>query len=369
MKKIKVLEVLPCLTMSNGVAAYISNYFINQTNKELFDVYFLVFTPSVCDRHNEILENNGKIVEMYMEKNVFKYLKKLNKFLKKEKFDIIHCHAPNYGALIMPLAKKNKIPVRITHSHVNKSGETFLKNIRNNIMSKICVSCSNYYFACSSLAGEWLFKKKKFYVVKNAINIEKYKFSSIDRKKIRNELNISKKFVIGEFGRLCNQKNQLFTIDIFYEFLKLNNNSVLLLAGDGPLENEIIKKISLLGIKDKVILLGSIKNLSPYYSALDFFLLPSTYEGLGIVLIEAQANGLNCLASSQVIPNDAKVSDLLSFEYLSKAPSSWANKITNAKRKNVIKDIQMSGYDIFKEANKLFEIYSQLLDNEKKGNK
>lgn len=366
MGKIKILEVLPCLTKSNGVAAYLSNFFINSIYKKNFDVFFLVFTQSVCDRHEEIINNGGHIVELYMEKNLIKYIKNIDDLLKKEKFDVIHCHAPNFGAIIMPIARKYKIPVRITHSHVNKSGETRIKNIRNYILSKICVKFSNKYLACSILAAEMLFKKKEYTIINNAIDVEKFTFSNNDRTKIRKELDIDDKFVIGEFGRLCSQKNQLFTLDIFAEYNNRNKNSVLLLAGDGPLESDIKDKVKRLGLEEKVLLLGSIKDIEKYYNALDFFLLPSNYEGLGIVLIEAQANGLHCLASDKVIPKEAKVSKLVEFVGLNEEPLVWSQKINKYDRENVKEDINVAGYNILTEADKLFYLYEKLYKSNKK---
>lgn len=364
MKKIKILEVLPCLTQSNGVAAYISNYFKFAKNKEKFDIYFLVFAKSICDRHDEILKNGGKIIEMYPSKNIFQYIQKLKKLFKEGSFDIIHCHAPNFGAIVMPIAKKYGIKVRITHSHVNKSGETFIKNIRNYVMSLVCVYFSNYYFACSTSAAEMLFKNKEYIVINNAIDLEKFKFSNKKRKELRKKLNIDNKFVIGEFGRLCSQKNQFFILKIFNEYLNKNQNSILLLAGDGPLETSLKMKVEEMGLSNKVIFLGSVNNIYDYYNVLDFFVLPSTYEGLGIVLIEAQANGLHCLASNKVIPPEAKVSKLLEFVSLDKSPKEWSNKIIECERVNIIKEIEENGFDIKQESNKLFELYLNLYEGE-----
>ena len=117
-------------------------------------------------------------------------------------------------------------------------------------------------------------------------------------------------------------------------------------------------------LKNNVIFLGSVKNISDYYNALDFFILPSTYEGLGIVLIEAQANGLDCLASDKVIPQQAKVSDSLEFVSLNESPKDWANKITTKKRKNNLNEINKHGFNIRKESNKLFELYLQFYNKE-----
>ncbi|CUO14453.1 GDP-mannose-dependent alpha-(1-6)-phosphatidylinositol monomannoside mannosyltransferase [Turicibacter sanguinis] len=364
-KKIKVLQVLPCLTQTNGIAAYISNYFKYMDKKNL-EMYFLVFTPSSNDRNKEIIKFGGKIIELYIEKNLFRYLSKLNRLIKKEKFDIIHCHVPNYGALIMPIAKMNKIPIRITHSHVNKSGETLLKRVRNDILSQISVLFSNKYLACSDDAGKFLFYKKKFVVIKNAIEVKKYEYSKDLRMKYQKKYNIENKFVVAQFGRLCNQKNQLFTIEIFNEILKKNNNSVLILAGDGPLEEKIRIKIKELNIEDNVILTGSCKELNELYSCIDIFLLPSKYEGLGIVLIEAQANGVKCFTALNCVPQTAAITDLVKYISLEKNAKYWCDEIisTDIKRKQVSDLIDKNGYNIQLEAKKLNDIYIKFMKEE-----
>lgn len=365
MKKIKVLEVLPCLTQSNGIASYLSNYFTFATNKDRFEVYYLVFARSVCDRHDEILASGGKIIEAYPTFNLFNYIKCLDNLFKIETFDIVHCHAPNFGALVMPIAKKYGVPVRITHCHVNKSGETFFKNIRNYVMSLVSVKNSNYYLACSSLAGDMLFKNKDYIIMNNAIDLEKFRYSYKMRKKIRQELKIDNKFVIGEFGRLCTQKNQSFMLEIFKEYIKRNNDAILLLAGDGPLEETLKLKAKKLNIDKNVIFLGSVDNINDYYNALDYFILPSTYEGLGIVLIEAQANGLHCLASKNVIPQDAMVSNLLEFISLNYSPYDWSRKIKEYDRVDVVNEIRKNRFDIKIESNKLFDLYLKMYKGEK----
>lgn len=363
MKKIRILQVVPCLTQSNGIAAYISNYYENMDKRDDLEMYFLVFTKSVKDRHEEIEKFGGHIIEIYKDCNVINYIKKLDLVFKKYKFDIIHCHVPNFGAFIMPLARKNKVPIRIIHSHVNRSGETLYKKIRNDFLSKISVIFSNTYFACSNDAGKFLFKNNDFFVINNAIDIKKYSFSDDIREEYRKKLGITDKFVIGEFGRLCNQKNQMFTLDIFSELQKIRQNSVLLLAGDGPLEEKLKKKINLLGLEDKVFLLGSRKDLEKLYNCLDVFLLPSTYEGLGIVLIEAQANGLNCFTSKDCVPQTANVSDLLHYISLEEDSKDWAKSIIeqDLSRKNVDTKIEKSGFNIKMEANKLYDLYENLV--------
>lgn len=366
--KIKILQVVPSLSQANGVAAYISTYFQNM-EKDNIEMTFLVLNNKDKGRYKEVSENGGKIVELFKEKNLFKYFKKIDRFFKNNNFDIVHCHTPNYGAIILRYAKKYNIKTRILHSHVNKSADKMTHKIRNDIITPVALYYANEYFACSNLAGKFLFKKREYKVINNAIDIDKYSFSEEKRSKLRKNMNISDNFVIGEFGRLCNQKNQLFTLDIFYEILKIRKDSILVLAGNGPLEDKIRKKIEEMNISDKVLLLGSRNDLDELYNCLDVFLLPSTYEGLGIVLIEAQANGLSCFASDFVVPKEAKVTPLLEFISLNEPPSEWAKIITQktTSRENHNEKIAENGFNIKVEASNLLDEYKRMYKEKKEG--
>ena len=359
-KKLKILQVVPSLSQANGVAAYISTYFQNM-DKDNIDMTFLVLNNRDHGRYDEITKSGGTIVEIYREKNIFKYLKKIDKLFKNGNYDVVHCHVPNYGAIILHYAKKNKVPVRILHSHVNRSADRLLQKIRNDIISPIAVRKANVYFACSKAAGEFLFKKRNFVVVNNAIDIDKYRFDEKIRIQLREEMNLTDKFVVGEFGRLCPQKNQLFMLDIFNEILKYNKKAVLLLAGNGSLEENIKNKIKMLNIEENVLLLGSRNDLDKLYNVLDVFVLPSIYEGLGIVLIEAQANGLHCFTSLDVVPQTANVSSLIKYIELGNNAEEWANSIISIKekREDVLDMISSFGFDIKKESKKLNELYKK----------
>lgn len=361
-KKIKILQILPSLAQANGISAYVCNYF-NMMDKNNIDMSFLLLVDDDKSRFESVLKNNGKIYELYKNVNIFDYFKKIDDFFKNNHFDIVHCHVPNYGVFFLYFAKKYNVKVRILHSHVNKSSDKKLNQIRNDIISPVAVRLANEYFACSNLAGDFLFSKKDYFVINNAINFENYKFDSFKRNEIRNSLNLNGKFVIGEFGRLNPQKNPLFTLEIFNEVLKVKSNAFLILVGDGELYDKVVTKIEEYNLNDKVLLLGNRNDVNDLYNCLDVFLLPSTYEGLGIVLIEAQANGLPCFTSKDLVPKAAAVSDLVTFVELNDNASEWAKLICDCnsiKRVDVTKNIVEKGYDINSECNKLTDLYMQL---------
>ena len=324
--KIKVLQIVPSLSLANGVAAYLENYY-SFMNLQDFQTTILVLNDDEKGRYNFFKEKKCKIVEIFKDESLIKYLSEIDNFFKNNKFDIVHCHSANYGAFYMYYARKYNVKCRVLHSHANRSADGLFRAIRNSFLIPLAVKFSNYYVACSIDAGDFMFKKKKYEILVNGIDYNKYYFNENIRNLYRKKMNISDKFVIGSFGRLCNQKNQLFTLEIFKNVIKIIPNAHLILVGDGYLKNKIEKRIDQLNLKGCITLFSSRSDLNSLYNALDIFLLPSTYEGLGIVLIESQVNGLKTFTSKFCVPNEAKISDLLEYLDLNDNPMDWANKI------------------------------------------
>ena len=210
------------------------------------------------------------------------------------------------------------------------------------------------YFACSEYVGKWLFGKKaivegKVIIVNNAIDLNRFKFSLEKRKKIRGELGIKEEFVIGNVGRFMPQKNQMFLLDV----MKIYGKGKLLLIGDGPLENAIREKADKNGVD--LVIVQPTREIQDYYSAMDCFAFPSIYEGLGMALIEAQVNGLKCIAS-YAVPRCADITNGVIFEDLN--VKKWCKRIESGRKKNEVKSFD---YDITIQAERLMTIYERLL--------
>lgn len=236
--------------------------------------------------------------------------------------------------------------------------------MRNYPLNYIGNKFATHRIACTYDAGRFLFGNNRFSVIKNAIDVDKFIFDAAVRRQIRANLSLQDKFVIGHIGRLDPQKNQMFLLNVFAELLPYKENAVLMLVGDGNDRKKIEEKIHDLHLEDKVMLLGVRSDPEKYYQAFDAFVFPSEYEGLGIVLIEAQTAGLPCLASADVIPQDAKVSNLLKFVPLSAGAKHWAKEILSmpcGERVSPVRQIEESGYSITKEAVKLEEYYRGIL--------
>lgn len=223
------------------------------------------------------------------------------------------------------------------------------------------------FFACSKKAGSVMFGDDlmgKVVVVKNGIDIEKFKFNKTIREEIRDKHNLSEKLVLGHVGRFNEQKNHSFVIDVFYEITKIKKNSVLLLIGEGELFDFCRNKVDKLDISDKVLFLGSQDNVNNYMQAMDGFIFPSLYEGLGIVLVEAQCAGLECIVSNEIV-EEAILSQRIEQFDLQLSPSDWAHNVlklldNNKNRQNAWEDIVEKQFSIKESAQFLEDYYFKL---------
>ena len=195
-------------------------------------------------------------------------------------------------------------------------------------------------------------------VIKNAINFNNFKTDRINNKEIRKKLSIPENaYVLGHIGRFSYQKNQEFLIDILQETLKINKNSFLLLIGDGKTKKTIIKKIRKNKLLDKVVILSNRKDIAELLSIMDVFVFPSRFEGLGIVLIEAQLMKVHCVVSEHV-PKEAFQSDLITVISLREPAKTWAENCLNP-ISNTDSYGDISNYDMNKEIKKLEQLYSE----------
>ena len=322
---IRILQIVPNM-QQGGLENFIMNIYRNiDRTKVQFD--FLVHYNEKKFFDDEIEKLGGKIYRFSLrdDNNIIKYIKELNKFYKEHpEYKVIHCHMSSIGFLNFIIAKRNGIKVRIAHSHNSSTDKTLKGRIKRLMMLPYkYVSTINY--ACSNEAGKYLYGNKKFEIIPNAIDTYKFKFNQNKRIEYREKLDImGNKFVIGHVGRFNIQKNHEFIIKVFCDYLKINKDAMLLLIGDGELLEKIKDLCIKLNIQKKVIFLKNINNIYDYYNVMDLFILPSFFEGLPVVGIEAQTNGLKCLFSSN-ITREVKVSEQLNFLELKK--ELWVRKI------------------------------------------
>lgn len=352
-QSIRVLQVFAQMNRG-GAESMIMNLYRNIDRSKLqFD--FVVHTDKKCAFDDEIQLLGGKIyrVPVYKGTNHFTYKKCWNTLLHEHpEYKIIHGHVRSTAAIYLKIAKNYGL-MTIAHSHSTSSG-TGLSAIAKNILQYPIRYTADYLFACSAFAGTWLFgekacKKDNFFILNNAIDAKQFIYDEGKRNDKRREYQIEDKFVIGHVGRFQAPKNHEFLIDIFKIVHDQNNNAVLLLVGDGNLRLTIEKKVDCLGLTDNVIFTGVRSDIPELMQAMDVFVFPSLYEGLGIVAVEAQAAGLHCIVAD-TIAKEAYMTDLIETVSLKESADDWASKILKYidgyKRRNTYGQINLSGYDI-----------------------
>ena len=291
--------------VGGGVESVIMNYYRHLDHSKIqFD--FICDEDSTRIPYDEIKKLGGRVFLVPKYQNLSKYLKALEKLFKENQYRIVHSNINTLSVFSLYAAKKAGVPIRISHSHSTSNPKEWKRNLIKNTLRPFSKRYATDYFACSELAGRYLFGNKTFdrgevKIIHNAIDIDKFRFDEVVRKKLRKEFGIKNStIVIGHVGRFVQQKNHTFLVDVFKEYHKKNPDSKLLLVGSGPLEDEIKKKVERLDLEDSVLFLGQRDDINKLYSVMDVFCLPSLYEGLPVVGIEAQATGLPTIFSNRI---------------------------------------------------------------------
>jgi len=355
--------------IGGGVEAVVLNYF-SFINKDKIQFDFICDSDSTDIPYEQIESMGGRIILIPPYQKVFKYQKELKKVLKEGNYKIAHSHINTLSVFPLRAAKKAGVPIRIAHSHSTSNKKEWKKNLLKSVLKPFSKVYANKYMCCSELAGRWLFGNKEYekgnvYLLNNAIDLDKYKYDERIRNSKRKELGIKPNtFVVGHIGRFVEQKNHRFLIDIFNEIHKKKKESILLLAGQGPLIDEMKEKVHTLGLDECVHFLGQRKDANELYQAFDLFLLPSLYEGLPVVGVEAQASGNLCYLSNDMT-KETKVLDSTKFMSLENTAEEWANAIlTDAKsykKHDTKNEVSKYGFNIAEEAKKLEDYYLESL--------
>ena len=356
-----------------GAESLVMNLFRNiDRSKIVFD--FAVHTDYRGFFADEVESLGGKIYHFpkYRIINGIKFRKCWKKFFQEHQgeYQIIHTHHSSSVAMILKIAKKFGL-YTIAHSH-SAGWDKSLIGLGNRLLSHGTRKVADHFFACSYLAAVAEFGKKvaddksRCEIIANGVPADKYIFNEEIRHTIRKELNLNDDVhIYGHVGRFVYAKNHQYLIKVFNEILKKDPSSYLLLLGDGDLKNEIVDQIEKLGIKDHVLMPGLVKNVNEYLQAMDYFVFPSNYEGLPVVLVEAQASGLRCL-KSDVITNEVDVTDLVDALSIKEEPVIWAEKIlqnVDYSRQNTYEIIKKSGFDISSSVSYLTNFYKKVFND------
>ena len=351
---IRILHCLPGNMNMGGIESYLMNIYRNIDRKKIqFD--FIIHSSNENYYEKEIKKLGGKIFRLPNKADNIKEYKTLFTTLLKEhpEYKIIHIHAVYaFSKIEAKIAKENGLKV-IFHSH-NKNA-IIKRKLVHYFMKYNLDKYVDLKIACSLDAAKWMFNKntiknKEYYIWNNMIDSNKFIYNPEIRKQIREKYDINQStLVIGSVGRLDYQKNPFKLIKIFKEINKKNPNSILFIIGEGDLKNKLEKKIRKYDLNNKVYLLGNKNNVNDYLQSFDIFLLPTRYEGLGIVLIEAQAAGLKCFTSKNKVPKETNITNLINYVSLYKSNKYWSDLILSLKK--------------YKRLNRQKEIISAKFDN------
>lgn len=345
-----------------GAESFMMNLY-RQLDRNKFQFDFLIYDDyqDVQDYHEEIVKMGGRIfVVTNPKKNIFKYIKEVNELLDKNHFDVVHNEVYFGGGINLKLAKKKNIPRRIAHSHATSDGKSnnFIMNILRKYLDRLLLVNATDFLAVSKEAGESLFHNQPYEIIHNGIKIDNYNISDEKIKNKKKNLGISEdNFIVGTIGRLEKQKNQQYLIKIFPKLLKKQSNALLLIVGEGSLRVELEKQIRTLNLEDKVILLGERSDIPEILSIMNVFAMPSLYEGLPMVGLEAQASGKK-LVLSNTISRDTKVTNNVQFLSLEDNEDAWVNEILKKPYENDMTDELMT-YDVSYTAQQMEKIYSK----------
>lgn len=320
---------------------------------------FIVHRSFRADYDDEIEALGGRIYRL-PRLNPFdpRYKKALGDFFRDHpEYRIVHCHLDCMSALPLAAAKAAGVPVRIAHAH-SSSQDKNLKYLLKRIFMKKIPAAATHFFACSQEAGRWMFPGQSVRLIRNGIDTAAFAFDPEKRRAMRRELGLGSEPVVGHVGRLIGVKNHTFLLDAFALVCKEAPDAVLLLAGNGPLEEQLRDQAAGLGIAQNVRFLGVRADVPALMQAMDVFVLPSLFEGLGISAVEAQACGLPCLLS-QNVPSACGMTEPVEFLPLGD-PTLWAQEILRCAALPRVADcsgIAKAGYDITTTAAELQDFY------------
>lgn len=358
-------------SMSNGgVETLLMNYYRN-IDRSKFQFDFVVNQNSTHIRRDEIESLGGHVFVVPNYESLLSYSSALKKIFLEGSYPIVHSHINTLSVFPLRIAKEAGIPIRIAHAHSTTAPKEIARNAIKQILRPFCAKYATNLAACSLSAGTWMFGSKNttngtVKIIKNAIDLNKFAFSLTTRESLRKELNVApNEHLIGHVGRFVTVKNHEYILQVFQSILSKQPAFKLLLIGDGELFQQIKNTAKKMGISERVIFLGSKNEVSQYYSAMDSFIFPSLYEGLGQTLIEAQANGLPCCVSSEV-PSEAILCDNVSRLPIEKKDIlAWSHFFSSHPKRLDFKTTQQiltnAGYSITMAAPALENYYSVLL--------
>lgn len=348
---IRVLQVLGGTNLGGAESRIMDIYRHIDREKIQFDFLVTAGNDGYFSPEIKSLGGNVYTIPKYRFYNHFQYINAVKSFFAKHtEFSAVHGHMTSTAAMYLPIAKKSGVPLTIAHARsagVDKGIKGKLTRFLRRKLSKKC----DMMIACSDLAGISVFGKKaqeagKVVFMPNGIDTDEYRLDTITRDKLRQQYRVEDKLVIGHVGRFHYAKNHEFLIKVFAEVLKIRDDAVLMIVGDGSLRLDIERWVDENGVKEKVILTGNQSPVAPFFQTFDCMLFPSRFEGMPGTVVEAQAAGVPCLISDTITPQ-VKASELVEFMSLNSSYEEWAQKLVElVDDKYERPDLSQTMYDV-----------------------
>lgn len=375
---IRILHVLGGTNLGGAESRIMDLYRHIDRSRVQFD--FLVHTDQEGYFDTEIKELGGQIfcVPRFRLYNYFTYRKAVKKFFgEHHEFRAVQGHITSTAAIYLPIARKSGVPVTIAHARSAGVDKGF-KGILTRLLRKNLSKKTDYMFTCSRMAGISVFggkavKEGRTVFIPNAIDCQAFDYNEEKRSKVRRELGLSDKYVIGHVGRFHYAKNHEYLLRVFaalcrreqYDHLqngkenKICRDYALILLGEGSRMKAARELSKELGIEDKVYFLGNHSNVYDYYQAMDYFVYPSRFEGLPGTVVEAQTSGLKCVMSDAIC-SEAAVTDLVHIMSITEDPARWAEYIAETaeyERRGYVEEMRSAGFDVNRQAEIMTNFY------------
>lgn len=355
---------------SGGKKSLVMEYY-RHIDRNAIQFDFICDSDSNSIPYEEIESLGGRVYEVAPYENIVVNFFQILKICKKNKYPIIHGYNSTMNIFSMLAGKCAGVPIRINEC-ISMGHKDDRKNLLKNLLKPFSKLFSTHYMANGEECGKWqfgadTFNRNEVKVFKTVIDTNKNKFDHFLRDVTRKEYNVENNIVIGHIGRLTAQKNTLFIIDIFKEIVSKAPSAKMLIIGDGDLKEQMLDRIKKYGIEEKILYLGRREDIQKFYNAMDCFLLPSLYEGLPVVGIEAQCCGLPVFFSTEIPAESSPCNDLGFFWSLSESAEQWANRIlekvnfATTQRIDHSDVVRNAGFDSKTEGNSLTEYYFKLL--------
>ncbi len=351
---------------AGGVESVVFSY-LSEMDRDGFDIDVLYDDDSTVDPPKALSDAgiNFKAIPPY--ESALKYAKAVKALCRERGYDIVHSHLNSLSYFPLRAARRAGVPVRIAHNHTTSSPEDGIRDTVKRAMRPFTKRAATDFAACSEKSARWMFgdaavDAAKVRIFNNAVDTERFRFDGASRADIRRDLSLGDSFVLIHVGRFVKTKNHPFILGVFKELLSVRPDSFLILVGDGETARQTRDEAKALGVDGRVRFCGIVSDAERYYSAADAFLLPSFYEGLPVVAVEAQASGLDLFLSENVTAECA-VTPHVSFLPLSAGEKKWAECIAKAEPHDRLSDNEImknSPFNIKSSASDLRDYYLML---------